>query len=59
MNKYLNEWNSLSDSIPKGNGLHPRRDYAHSILVNLHYYASIIGLMVAIAPYFLSFLGVV
>lgn len=55
----FDKWNSLEDTIPAGKGLKPMRDYAHSIAINLHYYASIMGLVVAIAPYVLNFLGVV
>ncbi len=58
MPKYLNGWNTLN-SIPKGTGLRKRTDYLHGIAVNLHYYASIMGLIVAVAPYVLNFFGIV
>ncbi len=57
MPKYLNQWNNLDTCGKKGQGMKPVRDYAHSIAINLHYYASILGLMVSIAPYVLNFLG--
>lgn len=37
----------------------PYKYRIHGFFKSIHYYASIIGLMVAITPYLLSFLGVV
>ena len=55
MPKYLNEWNSLDTVGTKGKGMTPKRDYAHSIAINLHYYASIISLVITLTTLFFSF----
>lgn len=53
MGKLLTKWDNL-DSIPKGKGMHPHRDYIHNAIKGMHYYASVAGLVLSTITFIMA-----